>query len=107
MHEKVKFEILPEADDELRAAAIWYEERRAGLGLDLITEFRERLALALRLPGVGASLGYTDAGEEIRRYRLRRFARYAIVIARIHDVPTVLAVAHSSRRPGYWRDRLA
>ena len=29
-----------------------------------------------------------------------------ILIATIHGVPTVIAFEHSSRRPGYWRDRL-
>jgi toxin ParE1/3/4 len=100
------FGILPEATAELDAAASWYEQQREGLGLELVTEFRERLAFALAMPGTGAPAGHTEGGTEIRRFRLLRFKRYAIMLATIRGVPTVLAFAHSSRRPGYWRDRL-
>jgi hypothetical protein len=100
------YNILGEATDELEVAATWYEEQREGLGLELVAEFRERLSFALEVPGTGAPAGHTPGGSEIRRFRLRRFKRYAMLLATIHDVPTVLAFEHSSRRPGYWRDRL-
>ena len=98
--------ILPEALAELDAAAIWYEDRREGLGLELVTEYAKRLDSALQMPQVGTLAGTTSRGNEIRRYRLERFTRYAILMATIDKVPTVLAFEHSSRRPGYWRDRL-
>lgn len=100
------YEILDEASDDLDAAAVWYEEQRQGLGLELVAEFRERLAFALENPGLGTPRGHTPGGNEIRRFRLSKFKRYAIVMATIDEVPTVLAFEHSSRRPGYWRDRL-
>jgi toxin ParE1/3/4 len=98
--------ILDEALDDLDAAAQWYEAQAVGLGVDLVAEFRVRLDLALDRPGLGTIAGRTPGGAEIRRYRLRRFKRYAILIATIHGLPTVIAFEHSSRRPGYWRDRL-
>jgi hypothetical protein len=58
------------------------------------------------MPRAGALAGKTPGGSEIRRFRLRRFSRYAILMADIHGVPTVLAFEHSSRRPGYWRERI-
>jgi toxin ParE1/3/4 len=100
------YEILDDALADLDAAATWYEEQREGLGLELVAEFRERLAFALEMPGAGAPAGHTPGGNEIRRHRLRRFKRYAILLATIDGTSTVLAFAHSSRRPGYWRDRL-
>ena len=100
------FKILDEATAELDAAATWYEEQRDGLGLELVAEYRERTALAMEMPGSGALAGHTPGGVEIRRFRLRRFKRYAILMATIQGVPTVLAFEHSSRRPGYWRARL-
>lgn len=99
------YEILDEASDDLEAAAVWYEEQRQGLGLELVAEFRERQAFALENPRLGTPGGHTPGGNEIRRFRLSKFKRYVIVMATI-DVPTVLAFKHSSRRPGYWRDRL-
>lgn len=100
------YKILEEATAELDSAATWYEEQREGLGLELIAEFRERLAWALDMPMTGAPAGYTPGGSEIRRFRLRRFKQYAILLATINEFPTVLAFEHSSRRPGYWRARL-
>ena len=87
-------------------AATWYEEQEEGLGLALVAEYRERLAYALGAPSSGSLAGSTPDGDEVRRYRFKRFRRYAILMASIRDVPTVLAFEHSSRRPGYWRDRL-
>ena len=46
--------ILPEALAELDEASTWYEEHEEGLGLDLVGEYRERLAFALKATGVGA-----------------------------------------------------
>ncbi len=101
-----RYRTLDEATADLDAAATWYEEQRRGLGLELTTEFRQRVHSAIDIPGAGAPAGFTPGGAEIRRYRFRRFKRYAILMATIDRVPTVLAVEHSSRRPGFWRDRL-
>jgi toxin ParE1/3/4 len=98
--------ILPDALAELDAAASWYEEQREGLGLELVAEYEKRLALALETPQVGTLAGKTSRGNQIFRYRLERFTRYAILMATIEGVSTVLAFEHSSRRPGSWRDRL-
>lgn len=98
--------ILPEALAELDEASTWYEEQEEGLGLALVAEYRERLAYALRVPNAGALAGATPDGDEIRRYRFKRFRRYAILLTTIRGVPTVLAFEHSSRRPGYWHGRL-
>ena len=98
--------ILPEALAELDAAAFWYEDQREGLGHELVVEYQKRLDLALQMPRAGTLAGTTARGNQIRRYRLERFTRYAILMATIDEVPTVLALEHSSRRPGYWRERL-
>jgi toxin ParE1/3/4 len=100
------YKILRAATADLDAAAAWYEQQLEGLGLELLQEFRQRLALALEAPGAGMLTGHTPDGSEIRRYRLRKFKRYAILMATIRETPTILAFEHSSRRPGYWRARL-
>jgi toxin ParE1/3/4 len=100
------YRILPEAEEDLDAAASWYERQREGLGLELVAEFRERMSTIVQLPSSASIIGLTQAGNEIHRFRLRRFRRYAILVATIHGALTVLAFEHSSRRPGYWRDRL-
>lgn len=96
----------PEAEEELSAAVTFYEERREGLGVALLLTVDHAVA-ALRggqlsryplVPEVSRSLG-------VRRLLLRRFP-FAIVFVELADEIRVLAVAHTSRRPGYWRDRL-
>ena len=96
--------VLDEAEDELTEAEKWYEAQRPGLGLEFrrtIDEAMERLAesplAAPQVPHVPVSLG-------IRRILVKRFP-YAIVFMEYHDELWVLAFAHHSRRPGYWRDR--
>lgn len=102
-----RYRILPPAREELRSASRWYEQQRDGLGLALIDEFEERLALALEHPHAGAIVGSTTQGLPIRRHRLARFARYAILMFVDEDgTATVLAFSHSSRNPIHWKDRV-
>jgi plasmid stabilization system protein ParE len=102
-----RYEIRREAADEIAEAASWYEREAApGLGADLITEYETRLETALELPGAGTVVATTTAGTAVRRYRLKRFNRYSILMAEIDGRPTVLAFECSSRKPGTWRDRL-
>ena len=95
------YKIRQEAADEIAEAASWYEREAApGLGADLIAEYETRLATALELPGAGAIVARTARGTPVRRYRLKRFKRYAILMAEIDGRPTVLAFECSSRKPG-------
>lgn len=101
------YRIRKEAVEELADAALWYERQAApGLGADLIAEYEARIENALQLPGAGTIVASTSAGTPVRRYRLERFKRYAILMAEIDGSPTVLAFECSSRKPGYWQDRL-
>lgn len=99
------FNIRPEAVDELDDAATWYEEASQGLGSAFLRAYESRLRLALETPTAGTIVGHTAKGQPIRRYRLPRFRRYAILMALIDEVPTVLALSCSSRHPSQWMDR--
>jgi toxin ParE1/3/4 len=44
-------------------------------------------------------------GRRIRKWRVQGF-RYSLIYALLDDRVRILAVAHHSRRPGYWRYRL-
>ncbi len=98
--------IRPAALAELDEAASWYEQERQGLGMELLAEYRARLNEALLVPNAGTIATTTKKGTVVRRFHLKRFDRYSIVIAGIDGVPTVLAFEHSSRRPKYWRGRI-
>jgi hypothetical protein len=101
----VRVELHPEARTELRAAALWYEERRAGLGDEFVGEISlllARIAEAAqsypRWPGTGG------ASAVVHKAALRRFPY--LVAFEIHaEHALVLAVAHAKRRPLYWLAR--
>lgn len=97
--------VEPEAKQELAAAAAWYEERRQGLGLELVAEVDAVFAAIARNPSrfplyprVAKELG-------VRRAAARRFP-YSIAFIELREADRVLAVAHEKRRPGYWVGRL-
>jgi plasmid stabilization system protein ParE len=103
----MRYRILPPAKEELQDASRWYEEQREGLGHALLDEFEERLALALGQPHAGTIAGTTARGLPIRRHRLRRFARYSILMfVDEGGTATVVAFSHSSRHPEHWKDRI-
>lgn len=101
----MRVELHPDARAELRAAAIWYDERRFGLGDELIDE----VSLALtRIAAMPASFpawpGTETATVGIRRALISRFP-YAIAFE-VHSAHIlVLAIPHSKRRPLYWLTR--
>lgn len=89
----------PEAEAELEQAAVWYDERRPGLGLEFLTAVRDGLDEVALHP-----LRWPVCSRRSRRYRLNRFP-YAIIYQIVQDQVILLAVAHLRRRPGYWRKR--
>ena len=92
-------EFHPAAFREARAAALRYESLRTGLGAD----FRAELAAALNRVQQNPQLYAAESGA-IRMCLLHRFP-YSIVYEELADRVWVAAVAHQSRRPGYWKRR--
>ena len=99
-------EFLQEASDELSAAASWYEERGFGIGSRFLDEVEAVVDHIERNPAIGAHWNVSEApvDVDVRRLPLHRFP-YLLVYVLV-PVPTVVAVAHAHRRPGYWSDRL-
>ena len=90
----------PEAREDLREAASFYRDN-AGVALSqaLLAKFEHPIGLLLKHPRLG---GRWLQGK--RRYLMRRFP-FSIIYALSGEQLRVLAVAHQSRRPGYWRGR--
>jgi len=97
--------VEPEAKQELAAAAAWYEERREGLGRELLHEVDAVLAAIARTPSRFPLYPRVAPGLGVRRAAARRFP-YSIAFIDLANVVRVLAVAHDKRRPGYWVGRL-
>jgi hypothetical protein len=95
-------ELAPEALDELAEAAQWYEERRDGLGDELLAEVDRMTREIDRRP---ASFPIVlDAPRElgIRRALLKRFPFALVFLQKPDGQQRIVAVAHAKRRPGYW-----
>ena len=98
-------EILAEAAQEAAEAVRWYERERPGLG----AEFETAIDLALDLLEVDPVPFVPAAGEAgkrgVRRLILRRFP-FDLIFLQSPTHVRIVAFAHHSRRPGYWRRRI-
>ena len=95
--------VLPEAEEELDEAMLWYEGRNAGLGL----QFLGCIAHVLR--AIQEAPDRFPAWVEDDRYRVagvRRFPYLVVFEARTESIE-IVAFANARRRPGYWRERSA
>ena len=93
-------EFLPEAEEEFREAARYYESEAPGVGVAFIAEVRKAVRSFVDNPYAAAAIG-----SGIRRSVLRRFP-YNILYAVEPDLIVIVAVAHQKRRPTYWRARI-
>lgn len=87
------------ADDELLNEIGYLELRAKGLGRRFLAEICRAENLVSQFP---------ESAEEIRpgiRKRLLRQFRYSLIYSIEKDGVLILAVAHHSRRPGYWVGR--
>lgn len=89
-----------EAERELIEGALFYaREANVELGLAFVAEFERALAVLCDFPHLGPVWRGTT-----RRFLLRRFP-YSIIYQVKPDEIRVIALAHQSRRPEYWRGR--
>jgi plasmid stabilization system protein ParE len=96
----MNYSLHPEAEDDLREAAQHYRDQAgSALALAFLAEFEHAVALLLEHPKLGAQWISSK-----RRLVMRRFP-YSVVYLETPDQIQVLAVAHQSRKPGYWRKR--
>jgi plasmid stabilization system protein ParE len=91
----------PEAETELIEAAQFYHRRVPGLGADFLDTVDEGVSLIMQAPERWRILE-----DDVRRYLLPRFP-FALIYRVYADELRILAVKHHSRRPDYWRERLA
>lgn len=82
-----------------RAKAYYAREANDGVAEDFVNEVGRVVDELLEAPELGARIG-----ERLRRQPLRRFP-YSVVYEVRGEVLRIIAVAHQSRRPGYWSGR--
>jgi plasmid stabilization system protein ParE len=89
----------PDALQELRDQALFYEERSAGLGERFVVQVEGAITLAASMPGIGSAWLHGT-----RRVFPRDFP-HSVVYRVMPDFLVILAVAPFRRKPGYWRER--
>ena len=94
------FELHSAARTEFLEAISRYEAEVPGLGDRFLTEFERCIDLLLGSPEIGMAFG-----SRLRRFLMNDHFPYSIVYAVRDDRLFVVAVAHGSRRPGYWKRR--
>ena len=96
--------ILEEASQEAIEAAAWYEYEQPGLGAEFFAAIDAAIDVIeenfIPLSPLPEEAGDTGA----KRLILERFP-YDIVVIELTEETVVIAVAHHSRKPGYWLER--
>ena len=94
------FEFHPEARIEFIDAVAYYENSSEGIGLRFSREVYATVNRVIANP-----TSWPGITENTRRCLARRFPYSVVYEVREQDV-LIIAVAHHSRKPGYWKERL-
>lgn len=95
----MRVEFHPEAIEEFRAAAEFYETQHDGLGNRFINAVEATVARVVEAPS-----SWRIVEDDIRRCLTKVFP-YAVLFSIEEEYILIVAVMHSRREPGYWRDR--
>ena len=98
-----RYRFDPEARLEYFEIIRWYRQR-SNVAFDFVRAVDEAIRRICETPRAYARAP-GPADEEIRRHLIRRFP-YAIVYLVDPKRVVILAIAHRSRHPNYWRDRV-
>lgn len=96
----LRVELHPEAEEDLSEGTLYLDAERPGWGDRLDDAVRAAEDLIATYPRIGKRVG-----RGIRRVEVTGF-RYGLIYQPFPDSILVLAVAHYSRRPGFWRARV-
>ncbi|MBI3014373.1 MAG: type II toxin-antitoxin system RelE/ParE family toxin [Candidatus Tectomicrobia bacterium] len=93
-------EFLPEAEEEFREAARYYENEAPGVGVAFVAEVRRAITSIIENPYAAPAVG-----SGIRRKVLSHFP-YNVLYAVEPELIVIVALAHQRRRPRYWQTRI-
>ena len=93
--------ISPPASEEFTEAVRWYEGKRVGLGAEFYDAVIRTVDLVHQHPEIGTA---SQGSLTHRRFLVGRFPYEIVYRERANDL-YVVAVAHTGRRPGYWKHR--
>jgi toxin ParE1/3/4 len=96
----MRYAFHPEALEEYNEAGHYYARQQPGLDLQFIGCVERAIELILEDP-----LRWHPFDEDIRRCLTRVFP-YGILYTIESDFVLIVAIAHCSREPGYWKHRV-
>jgi plasmid stabilization system protein ParE len=96
----VKSRFHEAADEELTEAVAYYDTKASGLGDRFVADVKAATRYIEDYPHVAPVIE-----EGVRQKVLRQFPFSLMYVVEEHDL-FIVAVAHQSRRPAYWIDRL-
>jgi plasmid stabilization system protein ParE len=88
------------ATQDIKNAVAWYQKHSAKAALDFIEELHRATTTIFEAPDRWP-LGPNSS----RRFLLWRFP-FCLIYSEQESVITIWAVAHGSRQPGYWAERV-
>ncbi len=94
-----KVRLCSEAENEFTNALCWYADRSSEVASVFDSEFDRTLEKITARPD-----SFPVCDERHRFVLMRRFP-YQIIYRAIGDTVMIVAVAHTSREPGYWSNR--
>ena len=100
-----RFRPEPEASAELEDAALWYERKRPGLGVEFVQAVDVALDQIARWPAIGERVLDVPNDIAARRWPVHRFP-YHVIYLEWDGIIRILAFAHDSREPGFWFSRM-
>lgn len=95
-----KVDFVAAAREEFLAEVEYYNKAQAGLGARFAEAIEKAAALALVFPDVGS-----PSSSGTRRVVVKDFP-FSLLYNSSPGGIVIFAVAHQSRRPGYWRERV-
>jgi plasmid stabilization system protein ParE len=93
-------DFLEEAEQELLESVLWYESREHGLGRRFRSEVAHVLSRIVEDP-----LLWRERSGGYRRVNCPVFPYYIPYFIREQKI-VIAAIAHSRRKPGYWKSRI-
>lgn len=88
-----------EAEEDIREAYEWYEEKSSNLGIDFVSEVETIFAIIEENPEICAKVF-----DNVRRMLCKRFP-YSVYYLESKSIIVVIAVLHQKRNPEIWQER--
>ena len=95
------FRVLPEATEDTHHEAEYYDERALGLGDEFLAALRAAYDAIAAPPRLFPKHERASSRRQFRFAMLEGFPIQVVYLVRRSEI-IVFAVAHNSRKPGYW-----